>query len=170
MEHSDARKLMKKRVYIETTIVSYLTAKPGRDLIIAAHQQITRECWERRRAAYDLRVSQFVLDEAADGNPEAAARRLAVLADVPMLADSPEARALAKSFIRHRLLPEVAGIDALHLATATVHEVDFLLTWNCRHLANAELLKEIARLVRMNDYEMPAVCTPEELMGVEDET
>lgn len=156
---------MKKRVYIETTIISYLTAKPTKDVIRLAHQRITRQWWEQRRSAYELRVSQFVLDEAADGDPEAAARRLAALQGVRVLATSTEARALAKSLIGHRLLPEAAGIDALHLATATVHEVDFLLTWNCRHLANAELLREITRLVRMKDYEMPTVCTPEELMG-----
>jgi hypothetical protein len=132
---------MKKRVYIETTIVSYLTAKPSRDLIMAAHQQVTREWWEHRRV-YDLRVSQFVLDEAGDGDPEAAARRLAALLDIPVLADSLDARALAKALIGEGLLPRMAGIDALHLAMATVHEVHVLLTWNCRHLANAAILGE----------------------------
>jgi hypothetical protein len=159
-----------KLVYLETTVVSYLTSKPSKDVIRAAHQKITRQWWERRRPAYDLRVSQFVLDEASEGDPEAAARRMAALRDVPVLEDSPEVRVLAKALVRPGLLPEVAVIDALHLAVATIHEVDFLLTWNCRHLANAELLKEIGRLVRMNEYEMPTVCTPEELMGVEDAT
>jgi predicted nucleic acid-binding protein len=160
---------MKKRVYIETTIVSYLTARTSRDATLAVHQKINREWWERRRAAYDLRVSQFVLDEAGDGDREAAAERLAALRGVPVLADSPEARALAKKIVGSGLLPEAAVIDALHLAMATVHEVDVLLTWNCRHLANAAILGEIGRLVRMNGYEMPIVCTPEELMGGEDE-
>ena len=158
---------MKKRVYIETTIVSYLTAKPSRDLIMAAHQEITREWWEHQRAAYDLRVSQFVLDEAGDGDPDAAARRLAVLRDIPVLADSLDARALAKALVGQGLLPRTAGIDALHLTMATVHEVHVLMTWNCRHLANAAILGELGEFVRTKGYRMPTVCTPEELMGGE---
>lgn len=159
---------MKKRVYIETTVVSYLTAKPTRDVVRLAHQQITREWWERHRSRYALCVSQFVLDEASEGDPDAAARRLAALQDVPILGDSTEVRALAKALVEHGILPETAAIDALHLAVAVVHEVDVLLTWNCRHLANAEMLGDIGRLARSRGYEMPIVCTPEELTGGED--
>jgi len=159
--------LVKKRVYIETTIVSYLTARPSRDVVRLAHQQTTREWWEQHRRKYALCASQFVLDEAGDGDPDAAAGRLAALQDVPVLGDSAEVRALAKAFVEHGILPETAAIDALHLAVAVVHEVDILLTWNCRHLANAAILGDIGRLARDKGYEMPIVCTPEELTGDE---
>lgn len=148
--------------------MSYLTAKPSRDLVMAAHQEITREWWEYRRSIYDLRVSQFVLDEAGDGDPDAAGRRLAILRDVPVLADSLDARELAKALVGQRLLPMTAGIDALHLAMATIHQIHVLLTWNCRHLANAAMLGEIGEFVRTKGYKMPTVSTPEELMGGED--
>jgi len=159
------RQQIRKRVYIETTIVSYLTAKPSRDLIMAAHQEITREWWEHERGAFELRVSQFVLDEAGDGDPEAVTRRLAALQGIPVLADSPDARVLAKALVDQGLLPKIAGIDALHLAMATVHEVHVVMTWNCRHLANAAILGELGEFVRAKGYNMPTVCTPEELMG-----
>lgn len=158
---------MRKRVYIETTIVSYLTARPSRNLLRAAHQRITQTWWEQHRHRHDLFVSQFVLDEAADGDPGAAVRRLLSVRGIPVLADSREARSMARALVEHGLLPKVAGIDALHLALAAVHEMDVVLTWNCRHLANAAILGDIGRLVRMNDYEMPIVCTPEELMDDE---
>jgi hypothetical protein len=151
-------------VYIETTIVSYLTARPSRDLVRTAHQRITRTWWEEHRRGHDLFVSQFVLDEAGEGDPDAAAKRVLALRGLPVLADSREGRALARALVEHGLLPKAAGIDALHLAMAAVHDMDVVLTWNCRHLANAAILGDIGRLVRMNEYEMPIVCTPEELM------
>ena len=158
---------MRKRVYIETTIVSYLTAKPSRDLIRMAHQEITREWWEGQRARHDLCVSQFVLDEAGDGDAEAAEERIKALEGLPLLAVTDEVRELAKALVKQGLLPKTAATDALHLALVIVHEVDILLTWNCRHLANAVMLRDAGRLVRMKGYEMPIVCTPEELMGDE---
>jgi predicted nucleic acid-binding protein len=158
---------VKKRVYIETSIVSYLTAKPSPLLVIAARQEITREWWEQHRSRYDLRVSQPVLDEAGDGDPVAARGRLAAVRGVAVLAVTLDARTLAKAFVAEGLLPQAAATDALHLAMATVHGVDVLLTWNCRHLANAEILGEIGDAVRARGYRMPVVCTPEELMGIE---
>ncbi len=156
---------MKKRVYIETTIVSYLTAKPSRDLILAAHQQITRDWWEERRDRYDLFASQLVLDEARNGDPEAANKRLLALSTLPQLLVTEQAFALANRLIAGRLLPQQAAGDAIHLTVAAVQEMDVLLTWNCRHLANAQILGEIGRFLRHNGYELPIVCTPEELMG-----
>ena len=158
---------MKKRVYIKTTIVSYLTAKPSPLLHTVARQEITRDWWERRRALYDLCLSQIVLDEAGDGDPVPARRRLAVVKDMAVLAVTQEARALARSLVAEGLLPEAASTDALHLALATIHRVEVLLTWNCRHLANAEILGDIGDAVRDRGYRMPMVCTPEELMGNE---
>ena len=157
--------MRRKRVYIETTVVSYLTAHGSRDVVRLAHQEISRDWWARCRGDFELCISQFVLDEAGDGAPEAAAKRLSALDDLAVLADSPAARRFAKALLANGLLPARAAIDALHLAMAVVHEVDVLLTWNCRHLANAAILGDIGRFARDNGYDMPIVCTPEELMG-----
>ena len=156
---------VKKHIYIETTILSYLTSRPSRDLIQAARQQITRDWWEDRRADFDLCISQFVVDEAGDGDEEAARRRLSLLEGLPLLETNDWCVELAQALIHERILPRKAATDAYHIAVATVHEMAVLLTWNCAHLANAEILGDIARLVRSKGYEPPVICTPEELMG-----
>ena len=160
---------MKKRVYIETSIVSYLTANPSRDPIRVVHQRITRNWWAERRRYFELCVSQLVLDEAGDGDPGAAAKRLKALHGAVVLNITDAARQLAKTFMARGLLPLVAAADAVHLATACVHAVDVLLTWNCRHLANMAILGDLALMARVNGYELPMVGTPEELMGMEDQ-
>ena len=162
-EHGD--RTAETRVYIETTIVSYLTALPSRDLIRMANQELTREWWEGRRHLYELYTSQFVLDEASKGDPEAAGKRLAVLRELPLVAPLDSAISLAKRLLQQKLLPAPAATDALHLAMAAVHRVSILLTWNCRHLANATILSDVGRFVRANGYELPIVCTPNEMMG-----
>ena len=158
---------MKKRVYIETTIVSYLTAWPCRDLIRMANQEFTREWWEGRRHLYELYTSQLVLDEAGKGDAEAARRRLAVLRGLPLVAPLGPAIILAQGILEHRLLPAQAATDALHLAMAAVHRMNVLPTWNCRHLANASILVDVGRFVRTSGYEAPIVCTPNGMMGDE---
>jgi len=155
---------MKKRVYVETTIVSYLTAKPSRDLIMAGNQELTREWWDGRRRCYDLYTSQLVMDEAAQGDADAAEKRLLALRDVPLLGPAVSAIELAESLLANVLLPSRAATDALHLALATVHRMDVLLTWNCRHLANASMLVDIGRFIRLRGHDIPVVCTPNELM------
>ncbi len=129
---------MNPRVYIETTIPSYLTAWPSRDLIRAAHQQTTREWWHRR-AVFEVVASALVVEECGAGDPDAAAARLAVLAGLPLLAVTDAAVGLARELAAGIPLPPRAGVDALHIATAAVHGVDYLLTWNCTHMANAAL-------------------------------
>jgi len=156
---------MKQRVYIETTIVSYLTAMPSRDLILRAHQDVTREWWNEKRGLYELYTSQFVLDEAGAGDSGAAKGRLDTLSGVAQVPVTEEAVALASEMVAGGLLPRRAGTDAAHMAMATVHNLDILLTWNCRHLANGAILGRIGRFVRGKGYEMPIVCTPDELMG-----
>ena len=156
---------MATRVYVETTVVSYLTARPSRDLIIAARQELTREWWERRRSDFDLFISQFVIDEAGDGDAEAADRRLAALAGLPLVQMSESAAELAEALVLEGILPPQSATDALHIALTTVHDIDVLLTWNCRHLANGEMLGAVGRLIRSRGYEAPIICTPEELMG-----
>jgi hypothetical protein len=118
---------MKPRIYLETTIPSYLTAWPSRDLVRAAHPQITREWWARR-GAFELYASRLVVQECQAGDPQAASDRLAALAGVPLLEQTPEAASLAEALLRGVPLPEQAASDALHIAITTVHGVDYLLT------------------------------------------
>ena len=161
---------MKPRVYIETTIVSYLAARPSRDLIVAAHQQIIHDWWETRLDDFEVYISQFVLDEAGAGDAEAAAKRLALLASFPLLDSTPEALHLARALVERGAIPPRKATDAAHIAVATVHHIQFLLTWNCTHLANAEILAQVQAICAQLGYAAPIVCTPEELSGGQDDT
>jgi predicted nucleic acid-binding protein len=158
-------RMMRSTVYIETTIVSYLIARPGRDLIVAAHQQVTQEWWEDRRTSFELFVSPLVLTEAAAGDPEMAERRLAVLSDIPILELTEGALVLAADLLDKGTLPRNAAEDALHIAIAAVHGIDYLLTWNCRHMANAQMRQAVISRCTLRGCEAPIICTPEELMG-----
>lgn len=155
---------MKPRVYLETTIPSYLTAWLSRDLVMAGHQQTTREWWDARREDFELFVSQFVIDEAGAGDPDAAKRRLESLVHVPLLDPGANVHALADDLMKRVPLPPKAAADALHIAIATIHGMDFLLTWNCTHIANAALRPGIEAVCRDHGYEPPVICTPEELL------
>src|SRR5438094_601003 len=128
---------MSDRVYVETTFVSYLMARPNRDVVIAGHQQVTHEWWDTRRASYELCVSQLVLDEVAAGDAQAAQERLLVLRPMLVLETTADALELAKELLQAGALPAKAADDALHIAIAATKKVPYLLTWNCRHLANA---------------------------------
>lgn len=156
---------MAKRVYIETTIPSYLAARPSRDLLQAARQQITHDWWHNQRQDYDLCISEMVLDEAAAGDSEAAARRLALLQAFPLLDLTEAVNVVAKAIMAAALLPVQATRDAVHIAVSSVHRVDILLTWNCRHIANAAIMKELGQVVTHCGYDIPIICTPEELLG-----
>ena len=164
MNTSDAGSV-KLTVYIETSIVSYLTARPSRDLLAAAHQQLTIAWWDEQRTRYELFTSQVVLAEARAGDPEAAQRRLAVLERLPLLDVTDAAIALATVLVTRQALPAQAAQDALHLAITCVHGVQYLLTWNCTHLANARLRSRIEQVCREAGYVPPIICTPEELEG-----
>lgn len=155
---------MNERVYIETTFVSYLTAWPSRDVVIAAHQQITHQWWNTQRANYETCVAEPVLEEAALGDPQAAQERLDVLIAMALLQTTPEALALAQSLLEAGALPENAADDALHVAIASVNRIPYLLTWNCRHLANATMRPIIEAVCAANGFKAPIICTPEELM------
>ena len=158
---------MKPRIYLETTIPSYLTAWPSRDLIRAAHQQITREWWQQRRPQFELFISQVVVRECQAGDAGAAAQRLEILRDLPLLEQTEEATSLAQVLLEQIPLPDRAAVDALHIAVAAVHGMDYLLTWNCTHIANAALRDQIGSVCREGGYEPPAICTPEELLSEE---
>jgi predicted nucleic acid-binding protein len=151
-------------VYIETTVISYLTAWPSRDLIRAAHQQITREWWDTRRTDFSLFVSQLVLDEAAAGDAAAAAERLQMLAGIPLLEYRPPTLAVAATLAGVLRLPVQARGDALHVAVCAVNGIEFLLTWNCRHLANAALAPTIEQACRSHGLAGPRIVTPEQLL------
>lgn len=154
------------KVYIETTVVSYLTARPNRDLVLAAHQQITNEWWENRRAKFDLYTSQFVILESSAGEAGMAQKRLDALSGLPLLAASQLAFGLARSLVERGPIPEKAKVDALHIAVAASNGMDYLLTWNCKHIANAEMQIGIGKFCRAAGFEPPVICTPEELLGI----
>lgn len=158
-----------KTVYIETSVVSYLTALPARDLLVAAWQNATFQWWRNRRAKFELCTSQLVLDEAAAGHPEAAERRMRSLAGIPILPITDAVSVLAAALLKEGALPERAADDALHLAIAAYHGVDYLLTWNCRHLDNAEMKPVMRSVCAIHGYVCPEICTPLELMGDEHE-
>jgi hypothetical protein len=155
---------MKPRIYIETTIIGYLAAHPSRDLITAAHQQVTLEWWENRLPDFDIFISQLVIEEASAGDEQAKQRRLAIVDNIPLLEMDEAAVKLARSLIESEVIPEKAVGDALHIAIATLNGMDYLLTWNLAHLANATIRNNIALVCRTQGYEPPVICTPEELL------
>lgn len=153
------------RVYLETTIFSYLAARPSRDLIAAANQQLTREWWDQRRGDFALCLSEAVLRETRAGDPPVAARREELTVDLPLLVITQEVVALAEALVRRGPLPPKAATDAVHIAVAAVHGVDYLLTWNCKHIANAEMRQRVFTVCEGRGHRMPVICTPAELMG-----
>ena len=155
---------MKPRLYLETTIPSFLTARPSRDVVIAGQQQVTRDWWNDRRPRYELYVSALVLDEASQGDSAMAAARAEVLKEYSVLAYTAEAEQLTRALLASRLIPAKAAADAAHIAVASVHGMDFLLTWNCRHIANATIVEKLRAVCIREGYAAPVICTPHELM------
>lgn len=156
--------MVKPKVYLETTVVSYLVSRPSRDLRIAAHQQATQDWWQDRRGAFDLYASQLVVQEAGRGDEGAAKERLRILATISLLSVTDEALALAETIVRQGLVPKTVAEDAAHIAVATVNAADYLLTWNLKHIANAAVRNKVEALCRAEGYEPAVICTPEELM------
>src|SRR5438045_616567 len=152
-------------VYLETTFISYLVARPSRDVIVAGHQQTTQDWWANRRSEFECSVSQVVIDEASLGDPTEVQKRLAVINDLATLDVTADAKALTKAIMAAGMLPPHAFPDAAHVAVSAVHAVDYLLTWNCKHLANAQIARRIAVVCEQLSHKMPIICTPEELMG-----
>jgi len=156
-------------IYIETSIVSYLTALPARDLIAAAWQSATSSWWETQRQRFELFTSQLVVDEAGQGDPQAAQRRLQSLADIPHLPMPDPVIDLARALLDEGALPEKATDDALHVAVSAYHGLDYLLTWNYRHIDNAEMKPRIRSVCAVHGRTCPEICTPLELMGEDNE-
>ena len=159
---------MKRKIYVETSVISYLTARPSRTIIGAAHQQITLTWWEQR-SDYELLLSQAVWQECAAGDPVAAQKRLAALDGISVLAVTQDMIRLAEALIKQAIIPARAVEDALHIAVSTLHGVDFLLTWNCRHLANPIIQEKIAMHLEQLGLFLLIICTPEELLGGNDD-
>lgn len=154
---------MKPRVYVETSVISYLTARPSRRPIVAGHQAITREWWDSAPLLYDCYISEFVLEEASAGDAAFAKARVEALKKLKLLETTKLSKALAGAFLASGTLPAKAAIDAAHLAIAAVHQIDFLVTWNCRHLANAALWAKFKAVCDRLGLATPVICTPAEL-------
>ena len=155
---------MSQMVYLETSVISYLTARLSRDLLVAGHQQATQAWWENERHHYDVVVSELVYEEAGAGNPELAARRLTFLDHLRVIEITNDAIDLAGILLQKKAVPEKAAADALHIAACAVHEVSFLLTWNCKHINNPFTRHQIDKVCRDAVFEPAVICTPEELL------
>lgn len=156
---------MKPTVYLETTIISYLTAEPSRDMVTAGHQQITHEWWNNYRQDFELFISQLVVKEIRAGNPVMATKRLALIHDLKALAMTETALNLAQSLIAGGPLPQKAADDALHIALAAVYEMDYLLSWNCKHITNLFIQKDLAKILARQGFRLPTIGDPESFMG-----
>lgn len=155
----------KKSVYIETSVISYLTSRPSRNLVVAAWQAETVNWWERRRGSFALCISPLVIEEIREGDPDAAGRRLSAVAGIPLLDVHDEVYDLADALVQPAAIPRKAFDDALHISLAAFYGIDFLLTWNCRHMDNAELKPVVRATCETFGYKCPEICTPSELMG-----
>jgi hypothetical protein len=157
--------IVKPKLYIETSVIGYLTSAPVREPLVAAHQQLTREWWQAHRFEYELFTSRIAVEEAIRGNQAEAQLRTQALADVTRVAVTPAVEALVPALLKATGLPLRVYADMSHVAVATIHGMQYLLTWNCRHIANAKILPKVARACREYGYEPPVICTPEQLMG-----
>lgn len=155
-------------VYIETTIVGHIAGRIHRDPFVAARQEVTRKWWRDNAARYTVFISQLVLDECLNGDPSAAAERLDVVKDIDLIESSDEVDALAAALIAGKAIPVSEPRDAFHIAISAVNGVNYLMTWNFRHIANASLRGSIEQVCRDAGFEPPIICTPDELMGTDD--
>lgn len=157
---------MKESIYIETSVVSYYVSKPSRALIVLAHQQITWEWWSTAVKRFDVYISEVVVEEAAAGNKVEAEKRLKELKGFTNLELTEKVEQAAQTYIEKLGIPKKAIRDAAHLAVASVHNIDYLVTWNCTHLANGEIIKKLLKINEKLKIKTPVICTPEELMEV----
>ncbi len=151
-------------VYIETSIVSYLRQRPNSQVVMAARQLLTHQWWDDERSNYELVTSQLVLDEASAGDPVLAAERLQSLDGIPLLPRDPRIGVIANEIVSRAILPPKASIDALHIAMVAHHRIQYLLTWNCKHIANARILPRIHDVLTDLGCPIPIICTPEEMV------
>jgi hypothetical protein len=156
---------MKPRVYLKTSVISYLVGWLNQRSILVAHnQEFTREWWSTRRTDYDLFSSAVAVSEAQRGEAPLAQERLSFLAETTLLDITDAATALAQQLLQHTRIPAKADVDALHVAIATVNGMDYLLSWNCKHIVNGNMLPQVYAVCRALGYEPPLICTPSELL------
>ncbi len=155
---------MKESVYIETSVVSYLVSRPSRDIIVAGHQQITYDWWKSSLTRFEIYISEIVIIESSQGDPDVSAKRLKELENFKILEIVPEVEDLGNLYLDKLRLPDKAKADAYHLAIATLHGMDYLISWNCRHIVNAVLRRIIENVNAELGYITPVICTPEELV------
>jgi predicted nucleic acid-binding protein len=161
---------MRQSVYLETSVISYLTSRPNANLVIAGRQLVTTDWWDCHRHGYDLFVSLPVVDEASRGDAEAVQKRLEKIHGIPRLEITDDTVEVSKALLARNAVPETAYTDALHIALAACHNLDYLLTWNFRHIANASIMRQVDAVIESFDIEPALICTPDELMGATEET
>ncbi|NQU40862.1 MAG: type II toxin-antitoxin system VapC family toxin [Lentisphaerae bacterium] len=155
---------MKEKVYIETSVISYLCSRPSRDLVVAANQEVTREWWNGARSHYDCFVSELLLEEAGEGDPEAAAKRLGLANELAILPVNDRVKEVAREILSRTGFPEGVADDITHIAITAVYGIDYLLTWNCAHIANPHWLPRLVTALSELGYEAPVMCTPQALL------
>jgi predicted nucleic acid-binding protein len=156
--------VVKKSLYLETTVVSYYVSRSSRDVITLAHQEITKEWWNRALKRFNIFISEVVLSEAGLGDHSLAEKRLQELKNLPLLELTDEVEKMARIYIERLKIPPKALRDAAHLAIASVHNIDYLVTWNCVHIANGEIIKQLLKVNEALGIKTPVICTPEGLM------
>ncbi len=159
---------MSASVYIESSVISYLTSRPSRDLVMASRQAITSEWWHTTRLQYEVYISALVIEEISAGHPEAAAQRMGAIVDIPSVGISLEAQTWAEALLATKAVPANSPRDALHVAIAATQGAEFLLTWNFKHINNAETRALISKVVSEHGWACPVLCSPEELRGTND--
>ncbi|MEO8497946.1 MAG: type II toxin-antitoxin system VapC family toxin [Planctomycetota bacterium] len=153
-------------VYLETSIFGYLASRTSADLIVAGNQRLTNEWWDNHRETFELFVSQAVVAECSAGDAVAASERLVFLDGIPILDIDDATRDLAKTLLAEVRLPPKADVDALHIAVSAMNSMDYLLTWNCKHIANPSLRRRIEAVLVSSGVTPPVICTPQELINV----
>lgn len=166
-DNQDKTREEKESVYLETTVVSYYTSKLKKDnIIVLAHQEITRQWWPIAIRRYNIFISDTVIDEVSSGDPDAAKRRLDEIKDFPRLEFNENVEKLAQIYVDRLNIPEKSNLDAVHLAIACMNNVDYIVTWNCTHLANGEIIKKLMKINESLGIHTPIICTPENLLEV----
>lgn len=156
---------MKPKLYLESTIPSYLAARPSRDTILIGQQKCTRDWWNKRAAHFEIFVSEVVVGEISDGETAMAARRMELIKPFALLESNDAVKALTRALVHGGPLPEKAARDAAHIALSAVHGMHFLLTWNCTHIANAMMYAKMREICAAHGCECPVICTPDELLA-----
>lgn len=157
---------MKETIYLETTIISYYTSRPSNDIMVLAKQRITEQWWKNNLNKFDVYISEAVFEEISEGDPDAALKRLNVVNTIPSLEITDDVKNVYKIYMKRLQIPDKALRDAIHIAIASVHSIDYLVTWNCKHIANGEIIKKLISINIELGLSIPVIVTPEELMEV----